>query len=482
MPVAVYAAAIVGAGVWVGDWIAGLAVAVLALAFEVLKPTIGPPVLFLAVAFQWMQVTIGLFYLAATGRSLVTVTSSDYRPMVLIGLGCVASLAVGLRLGMDAVRRQWSVRHIDSPIIGFNALLGVYVASFLATGVLQQIAWQYPLFTQAILAASFIRLGILYVLLRRVILPVVQWPWVAAILGFEVVMGFTGYFASFREPLILAAVAFAETFDPRRLRHWAFAAAVSAVLAGTALFWMGVRGDFRQDFAEVEMFAESRSLRLDRIRQLFGQWRRSLGDSQEVWWNLDFLVDRLWVVYYPALAVSRVPAVLPHTGGEIIGGALRHITTPRALFPDKPELPSDSEMVRRFSGVWVAGWESETSIAFGYAAEAYVDFGVPLMFVPVLLWAVFLGAAYQSLLTIIRHREIAIPLVAVIFWLSVYLFERSFVKWMGLTGTLLIYVGGIAFLLDRWLLQQYVLRRERQEPAPTTPQPAARASPVQDRR
>jgi hypothetical protein len=466
-----YAVAAVGVGLWVGDWIAGLAIAVLALAFELLKPAVGPPVLFLAVAFQWMQVTIGLFYVAATGRSLVTVTSSNYRPMVLIGLGCVASLAIGLRVGIDVVRRRWPVRHVEAPIIGFNALLAVYGASFLATGVVQQIAWQYPMFTQAILAASFIRLAVLYVLLRRVILPVVQWPWVIVILGFEVVMGFTGFFASFREPLILAAVAFAETFDPRRLRHWAVATIVTAVLAGTALFWMGVRGDFRQDFAEVEMFAESRSLRLDRIRELFGQWRRSLGDSQEVWWNLDFLVDRLWVVYYPALAVARVPSVLPHTGGEIIGGALRHITTPRVLFPDKPELPSDSEMVRRFSGVWVAGWESDTSIAFGYAAEAYVDFGVPVMFVPVLLWAVSLGVMYQALLTLIRHREIAIPLVTVIFWLSVYLFERSFVKWMGLTGTLVIYLGGLAFLLDRWLLQQYAARRERQTPDEPAPHP-----------
>jgi hypothetical protein len=65
-----------------------------------------------------------------------------------------------------------------------------------------------------------------------------------------------------------------------------------------------------------------------------------------------------------------------------------------------------------------------------------------------------------------------VPLVTVIFWLSVYLFERSFVKWMGLTGTLLIYVGAIAFVLDRWLLQQYVAHRSRQ------PEVAGRAHPV----
>jgi hypothetical protein len=471
MSIALYLAATIGAAVWVGDWIAGAAVAVLALAYELLKPTTGPPVLFLALAFQWMQVTIGIFYHALTGRSLTAITSSDYRPMVLAGLGCVMCLAVGMRLGIGVVRRRWRVDHIQAPIVGFNALLAIYAGSFLATGVLQQLAWQYPMFTQAILASTFIRLAVLYVLLRRVVMPNVHWPWVVGILAFEVVMGLTGYFASFREPLVLAAVAFAETFNPRRVQHWAFAVVVTTVLGVTALFWMGVRGDVRQDFAEVALFAESRSLRLNRIGQLFTEWRRTMSDNQEVWWNLDYLVDRLWVVYYPALAMARVPDVLPHTDGAIVGGALRHITMPRALFPDKPELPSDSDMVRRYSGIWVAGAERDTSIAFGYAAESFVDFGVPGMFIPVFLWALFLGLAYQGCLSVIRHTEVAVPLVTVIFWLSVYLFERSFVKWMGLTGTLLVYVGGMAFLLDRWLLQQYVIRRERRTPVPNHPQP-----------
>lgn len=472
MSLALYLAATIGAAAWVGDWIAGAAVAVLALSYELLKRSAGPPVLFLAVAFQWMQVTIGVFYSALMGRTLTAITSSDYRPMVLVGLGCILCLATGMRIGIGFVSRRWQVERIDTPIVGFNALLAIYAGAFLATGVLQQLAWQYPLFTQAILASTFIRLGVLYLLLRRVVMPTVRWPWVMAILGFEVVMGLTGYFASFREPLVLAAVAFAEIFNPRRAQHWVFAALVTSVLGITALFWMGVRGDVRQDFADVELFSESRSLRLNRIGQLFREWRRSMADSQEVWWNMDFLVDRLWVVSYPALAMARVPEVLPHTDGAIVVGALRHIAMPRALFPDKPELPSDSDMVRRYAGIWVAGTERDTSIAFGYAAESYVDFGVPAMFIPVFLWALFLGAAYQGCLAIIRHTEIAVPLVTVIFWLSVYLFERSFVKWMGLTGTLLIYVGGMAFLLDRWLLQQSVIRRGRQAPVATQPHAA----------
>ena len=107
--------------------------------------------------------------------------------------------------------------------------------------------------------------------------------------------------------------------------------------------------------------------------------------------DMDFFVDRLWAVYYPALALQRVPRVLPHENGQILWAAVRHILTPRLFFPDKPNIASDSDMVRKYSGVWVAGAEVDTSIAFGYAAEAYVDFAVPLMFLPILVWGLLLG-------------------------------------------------------------------------------------------
>lgn len=70
------------------------------------------------------------------------------------------------------------------------------------------------------------------------------------------------------------------------------------------------------------------------------------------------------------------------------GGDEDLVVTPRILFPDKGALLSDSEMVRTYSGVFVAGAEQGTSIAFGYAAEAYLDFGLPSMFVPSFLFGV----------------------------------------------------------------------------------------------
>ena len=149
-----------------------------------------------------------------------------------------------------------------------------------------------------------------------------------------------------------------------------------------------------------------------------------------------------------------MPFVLPHTDGQIMIDALTHLITPRFLYPDKADLESDSEMVRKYSGANVAGADEGTSIAFGYAAESYVDFGLPYMFIPVLIFGFLLGLSYQVWFSVIKHRELAVSLVTVIFWITLYLFERSWVKTLGTTITMMVYLGGLTYLVDNWLMMR----------------------------
>jgi hypothetical protein len=362
-------------------------------------------------------------------------------------------------LGYEFVAHRTVDRPLDQPIVNNAWLWLVYGGSLAATATLQALAWQFPLLTQPILAMTFARLAILYLLLRRLVTPQFQYVPLACVVGLEIVLGLTSYFAGFREPLVLATLAVMEVFDRKRASHWATAGVLVATASLLGLLWLGVRVEYRHDFATIEMFEESREMRLARLQELTQGWWRQ--DAHEFWWNLDLLMDRLWAVYYPALAVARVPSTLPHTDGRIMTAALTHVLMPRVLFPDKPVLPSDSEMVRQYSGVWVAGAEQNTSIAFGYVAEAYLDFGVPLMFVPMLLWGGFVGGSYRGLQVLIRHREVAIPVLTVVFWLSVYLFERSWSKTIGQTGTMLIYVGGAAFMIDQLLIYLAKQRAQR---------------------
>lgn len=445
----VSAALIVVATYVFGHWLAGAAIGVLLLGWRLLASDEGPPVLALAFTYQWTQVSLGLFYSRLTGQFLDGIEGSDWETMMLLGLGCITALAVGIRVGQHYARRVWPLDG-DPHVIAFSwrTIAVVYAISIVAVGAVQELAWSIPAFTQAIIGVTFSRLALLFLITRRLV-AAGEWRLIGLLVLIEAALGFTGYFASFREPLVMVAIATMEAFDRKRAAHWLALAGLVVVLGGSGLLWMSVRGVYREDY-DAELFAASRSTRLMRIRELSTGWLRQ--DAEQLAENMTRLVDRLWAIYYPALAVARVPSVLPHTGGEILRGALVHLVTPRALFPDKAELPSDSEMVRKYSGVHVAGVEQNTSIAFGYAAESYIDFGVPLMFLPSLVFGLVMGLAFQWFLGNIRHRELAIGLVTVVFWLALYLFERSWVKTLGFTLTLMVYLGGLTFLLDRWLM------------------------------
>lgn len=438
------------AGILTRDWIAGVAVLVLWMGWRYLPAADGTPILAMAFTFQWVQVTIGVFYHGLTGRSLDAVELSDYRPMVLIGLGCLVSLLVGLKVGMRLLRRPITdVGARREQAFSWPVLIVLYLASLAVTGTIQEFAWQVPSLTQAILALTYIRFAMLFMMFYRLTRPRVRLGWIGLIVAGEVLLGFTGFFAGFREPLMLAALALLGAFDRRKLTHWLAISVFAGLMFLTGLMWMGIRTDYREDF-ESQAFAQSREARLERVLALTSRWLRQ--DFTTVLEDLDSFADRLWVIYYPALAVSRVPSVVPHENGAILGRALLHIVTPRILFPDKAVLESDSEMVQKYAGVSVAGAEQETSIAFGYAAEAYVDFGVPLMFVPVVIFGILMGMAYNEWLRVIRHRELAVGLVAVMFWMALYIFERSWIKTLGLTVTMMVYLGGATIAVDRLLL------------------------------
>jgi hypothetical protein len=432
----------------VDDWVGGAAVALLILIWRNLRDDDGLPILAMALTFQWVQVTLGVWYHAFTGRDVATMVLSDYRPMVLIGLGCVLTLTLGLMAGMAIVRRA----NKNAPPtpgaflpIGWPGLIGLFVIALSAQGVLSQLAWQVPEFTQAILTLRFIHLALLFLILRRLSRSQ-KWLWIGALMVIEVALGVSGFFAGFREPIVMGIIALFEIFDPRRVQHFVGLAIFAVALFGISLFWISVRSVYRAEF-ENETFAQSRSAQFDKMSELSDNWMRTSNTTDD----MDKLVDRMWVVYYPALAVSRVPSVLPHTDGAILFAALQHVLSPRVFFPAKADLKADSELVRKYSGLYVAGAEQGTDIAFGYAGESYIDFGVPMMFVPVFLYGLVAGLAYQFFATRLHHEELRSGLLAVIFWLSLYLFERSWVKTLGLFGTLMLYLGGPALLLDYYL-------------------------------
>jgi hypothetical protein len=463
-----------GAGVTVGlltqDWLLTTSVLVLLIGVKLVSTGDGLFVLPAAYIFHWVETSIGLVYKDFFGREVAAFYLSDYTPMVLISLGCCLAIAIGVRIGMSLVKT------VDASVVrpefafSFGMVAIAYAVTTSFEGTLVSVAANYPSLRQIIVTADTARLGILFLLLRRLLTPKPRWTWIGGILALEVALGITGFFAGFREPLVLAALALLEIFDRRSVRHWMAMSFACLCAVAIGLLWMGIRGDYRRNYVEIDNFDSSRSARLNNIESLSLDFLKS--DGTATWDTADKLVDRMWTIYYPALAVSRVPTYVPYSDGEILSAALVHIVTPRVLFPGKPGLQSDSEKVRKYSGVMVAGAEQNTSIAFGYAAEAYIDFGVPLMFLPVLLFGVAIGYLYSLFRKLIWHHELFVAFGTVAFWLSLYLFERSWATMLGVSLGMMVYLGVPVVLLDRFLLVKFFHDREVMAGVPGTDQPS----------
>lgn len=440
------------------DWLAAASVVLLWLAWYQLRTQDGLTVVALAFTFQWLQVCAGTLYYGITGRTSPLVLATNVRPMVLVGLCCLLALLEGLVLGRRWLREHTSPRNEPTPgVLPLTQpqIFGLYVVSVFVQGSLQVVAWHVPQLTQGLLAIGFVRYVILFILLRRLAQPRFRRVPFIAIVVVEVILSSTGYFADFREPLMIAVLTLLDIGKPRRVGHAASFVLIGALVLLTSLIWTAIKPDYRLAYREGAV--ESRTARIALIGHLTSEWI----DGGTTRWQATFdkLADRVWAVYYPALAMRRVPAMVPYTDGAIFRNALVHIFTPRLFFKDKPDLISDSDKVREYSGVWVAGEESGTSIAFGYAAESYVDFGIPWMFIPVFCWGVAMGASISWLRQRIRYGELAIAVTTIVAWLPLYLFERSWAMMMGLAITMLVFLGGAAMLFDRILAARSSTRR-----------------------
>jgi hypothetical protein len=255
----------------------------------------GPPILSMALSFQWLQVTLGVFYYSLTGRTLNAMLVRDYRPMVLIGLGCIVAILIGLRLGiamLPATRRD-DTAATRLPL-SLKGLVVVYAISLAVEGTVTQVAWSMPNLTQAILAFNFMHLGLLFLLFRRLSRPIFQWHLMAALLVFEVLLGLTGFFAGFREPFIMASIVLLELFDARRIHHWVAVGVLGGAAVAMALMWISVRGEYRADYY-TDLVGKSREARLGRIAELSQGFTGQ--DRSQVLANADKFVDRMWVVH-----------------------------------------------------------------------------------------------------------------------------------------------------------------------------------------
>jgi hypothetical protein len=438
-------------GVIADDWIASAGLATLYIGGKYMLHDPGPPIGGLTFALQWLQVMAGIIWFVVSGHKVMEMRTDTYRPMVIIGLVCIACLFAGFYFG-SGIRKKPAFRARVPKALPWttNQIAAAYVVFVAGSGFLLEIAWSTSGLTQGLLIFSRVRYVLLFLLITRLVRPTPKWWWVVATIALELTLGFAGFFAEFREPLIIVAVAVFGAMDRRQVRTWIVIGCLGVLALGSALVWTAIKPIIRQNYVGY-------STRTERLNAVLTVTGITFARAPDIWkYEGDSMVSRIWSVYFPGLALTRVPSILPYENGAILRGAVGNVVTPRLFFPNKPPLPSPSEEVRKYSGVWVGGRETNTSYAFGYAGESYVDFGIPYMFVPIFVFGLFFGLGYRYVNSRVKHDELRVGVLMIIAWSTLGSYEAGWVMLIGPTITILVLLGGGTILLDGVLL-----RRER---------------------
>jgi hypothetical protein len=351
-----------------------------------------PPVLVFGVAVQWLQASLSIFcanyYGVPVEMVFGTPAGETATWLSLIG---VVSLTIGIRL---AWLRAPSPENVDPAIFRINVgtLFSLYVGGFVVFTAMQAVAFAVPGVTQLILAVANLKLALIFLLFYCVLQQRKGYPLLVAAFSLELIVGFLGAFAVFKNVFFLLLLA---ALTPRgSLRGKQGFIALIAVLAVLVLgvFWTAIKKDYR-DFLSGESGSKQEELSFgDKADKL---WDSTTNFSMEQF-DAGFrdMLGRISYTDYFVATLQTVPQEVPYEDGALWGDTLKRIVMPRLFFPDKARI-DDSERTNMYTGARVAGTEEGTSIGIGYMAESYIDFGPVGMFAPIFLLGVFYGLIYR---------------------------------------------------------------------------------------
>jgi lipid-A-disaccharide synthase-like uncharacterized protein len=348
----------------------------LAAALLLLWPETDSPLLFMPFALQWLQVSLKPIETALTGQPLQDFAefTEVLLPGAWLGIAGIAALGAGMAIGRGRSRFDWGLSLARDAAEVWPQGMVAQIALFLiiAGHVLAVVATMTGPARQILLAFADARHAGLFLLAYWCILRGRSLGLLAVVSVVEIAVGFTSFFADFRETVLILLFAAAAARSKLHFRGFLIMGLAAALTFGLAVFWSGIKHNYR-DFlnqgTDTQTVDRSMSERLGYVADAADQF-----NSNQLQTGLRALAERESYIDILAATLEHVPTYVPHENGQLLGNSLLNIVKPRIFFPDKPETPDDSIVSTRYTGIrFDMAWN--TSISIGYLGELYIDYG-----------------------------------------------------------------------------------------------------------
>jgi len=179
-----------------------------------------------------------------------------------------------------------------------------------------------------------------------------------------------------------------------------FKISMRGIFAFLLLFYIGViwtiiKGDYREFLNEgsrQQVVIVSEGAAADKLTDLVSGLNSEAFNE-----GIARFFYRIQYVYHLSKAMDMVPVNMPYQNGNVWMENVVFATVPRFINPNKGRFEA-SVKTRKFTGLTYSGAAQGVSYSFGYFADSYVDFGVPGMYIPLMIIAFIYAQIFRFLL------------------------------------------------------------------------------------
>jgi hypothetical protein len=452
------------AGLLFQSFLAGMAVVVFFLITGMLWRRDEPPMLVYCLLFQWFNVMVGYLYQQVTG----VLPGGGYEDLELatfLSLLGLLTVALGVRSALDVPGSRWHREYsaADEATSIYNvrrlflAVIAVYGFSWVVEAGTVGVSFQFSGFISQMLG---FRAALLVLLFMAILHQRREYRYGLAAALFVLLPSSISMHAAWSAVFTLLLVVLLGEWKPwsrnliertRNRRILVLIASLVVTLFVLGTIWQGgVKMAWRAEL-RAGAFAAAPTEKMEILGGIVADTVTDMDWSQA----LESLFERLTGTFYFSRVLDHVPRVVPHEEGALTWRAVTHIFSPRFLFPEKPELGSTSILVRKYTGMYVAAEESETSIGLSYVAEMYIDYGPYFMFLPLFAWGLLVGLTCMALYRLAPSRAIGGAAVVAMLGQPFASFEGEIAYLLGgliqsvLIYSVLLYFAGPWF--HRWM-------------------------------
>lgn len=409
------------------------------------------PILFMAMLLQWTAVSVKVFYANYVGEDFIDIhdyPKEIFSAFYLGQIGLIA-MAIGINLALRGLKIEDKDNFsFDKDDYNFNKLTQVYVVCSIAYPVLFALSFTLGGLQQPLSKLIEFKWAVFF-LFMLYSLKTGQYKIFLIVACYEIALSFTGYFSAFKDYFFALFIGmlmvFGNKFKPKHVFPMLLIITTGAYFL---MLWQYVKPEYRKflsDGAEAQISVRTTGESLSKLFELVAD-----APPDAIQQGFEYTVNRLEYIDFLSASISQVPANIPHTNGELWGGAFSRIFQPRLLFPNKKVI-DDSEKASLYTGQEFYGADRGTSVSLGYFAESYVDFGMVGMHISLLFYGFIIGSIYKYVIHSAPNHIIGTSLVFPMFFI-IFNFETALDKMIGAIFMYLI----IYFFVNKFLLKWFL--------------------------